>query len=340
MYPLKFEHIYQNKIWGARNLAKFRKDLPAGEIGESWELTCHKKAVSRIANGEFSGMGLDELIKLKSQEVLGRRISPERFPLLVKFLDAGHELSIQVHPGDSYALTWENDLGKNEAWVVLEAGENASMVLGLKDCDPGLLQDYIHKGELEQYLNRIPVKKGDVFYIESGLIHSMAGVLAAEIQQNSDVTYRVYDFQRGRELHLGKALDVIDGSLRGRRTRGLSSPRDGYIKTYYCFSHVFSLEEYRIETECSEISDIDRFYIFICTAGEGKILYEGGSEDIIMGDTMLIPAALGRYTLRGPCTLLKSYVPDIDLLEKEILGEIKCVPQTKPAVVERNTTYK
>ncbi|QXM05354.1 mannose-6-phosphate isomerase, class I [Crassaminicella indica] len=323
MYPLKFEHIYVNKVWGGRNLESFREDLPEGKIGESWEVACRKDVVSIISNGKYKGMSLDKLILKESDAILGTKISNKHFPLLIKFLDAQSKLSIQVHPNDFYALQNENDLGKTEAWVVLDAQENASMVLGVKDCSPDGFKEALEKGDLEPYLNRISVKKGDVYFIQSGLIHTMEGVLVAEIQQNSDTTYRVYDYNRGRELHIKKAMDVIDFSIHAKKASGLCIHKEGYEKTYYCYDHNFSLEKYKIEGSCIEKSDKERFYIFICIDGEGLIRYSNGIEEIRKGDTVFIPAGLGAYTLDGNFTLLKAYVPNIEKLEKEILGEIK-----------------
>ncbi|AOT70382.1 mannose-6-phosphate isomerase, class I [Geosporobacter ferrireducens] len=329
MYPLKFEHIYVDKVWGGRNLSTFRTDLPKGDIGESWELVCRSGAVSKVANGEYSGLGLNELIRMKKEALVGHKISIEQFPLLVKFLDARIKLSIQVHPDDNYAAEKENDLGKMEAWVVLEAAENANMILGFKDCSKNEFLEAIEDGSLEDYLNVVPVNKGDVFFIPSGLIHSMEGVVVAEIQQNSDTTYRVYDYNRGRELHVDKAVEVVDFSLEAKKIKGIWKEKEGYKKIYYCYNPYFSLEQYEIKTFCTEKSNPDRFYIFTCIEGSGKIVYEEKSEEIIKGDTVLIPACLGEYTLEGPMSLLKSYVPDIEALESEILDGIKHIPKDR-----------
>lgn len=322
MEPLKFESIYVEKVWGGRNLSNFKKDLPEGMIGESWEVSCHKNATSIVANGKHKGLSLAKVIDLEKEALLGTAINDSRFPLLMKFLDAKTQLSIQVHPNDEYALKQENDLGKTEAWVVLEAGENANMVLGTKDARPDEFRKAIADDNLEALLNRIPVQKGDVYFIKSGLIHTMEDVLVAEIQQNSDTTYRVYDFGRGRELHVDKALDVMDMSLKGTKSEGLSFKNKEYAKTYYCFDSNFSLEKYDVFTSLCENSDEERFFIFTCIDGDGELKSESSTLNVSKGDSILIPAKLGKYSFSGNISLLKSYVPDIQKLRNEILAKV------------------
>jgi mannose-6-phosphate isomerase len=320
--PLKFENIYVEKVWGGRTLNGFKNDLPDGQIGESWEISCHDHATSIVANGVYKGRSLSDVISIEKKNLIGTAIDGERFPLLMKFLDAKNELSIQVHPNDDYALKNENDLGKTEAWVVLEAGENANMVLGTKNATPEEFRQAVENNNLEPLLNRVSVEKGDVYFIKSGLIHTMEDVLVAEIQQNSDTTYRVYDFGRGRELHIDKALDVMDMSLKGSKSKGLSFENNHFKKTYYCFDSNFSLERYDVFDEICEQSDEERFFIFTCIDGIGTLNYSSGSMSLEKGESLLIPATLGEYSFKGTLSLLKSYVPDTDKLRKEILDMV------------------
>ncbi|WP_427337996.1 type I phosphomannose isomerase catalytic subunit [Caloranaerobacter sp. DY30410] len=320
MYPLKFENIYFEKIWGGRDLKNFRDNLPDGNIGESWDVACHKNGTSVVSNGEFKGMKLDELIKLKGSELIGTKISQEWFPLLIKFINARDKLSVQVHPDDEYGMKVEGEMGKTEVWYVVEAFEGTNLILGTKDCTKEQFRKAIETGELDKYLNRVPVKKGDVYFVKSGLIHAIGeGVIIAEIQQNSDTTYRVYDYNRGRELHIDKALDVVDLSLEGRKSKGIKIEREGYTKTYYCLCKDFSLELYDVFDSFEECSDEERFFIFTCVEGEGEIIYKDGTEKIKKGDSLLIPASLGEYKFSGRMKVLKSYVPDVKKVEKEIL---------------------
>ena len=325
MYPIKFENLYYERIWGGKDLEKFRNNVPEGVIGESWDIACHKNGTGKVANGELKGKGFDEVIKEYGNKFLGNSISiAEDFPLLIKLITAKDKLSVQVHPNDEYAKRVENDLGKTEAWYVVDAEEGASLIVGTKDCDKETFKKAIEDGNLDKYLNKIPVKKGDFFYVQSGLVHAICeGILIAEIQQSSDTTYRVYDYNRGREIHVEKALDVIDFSLKGENTQGITIKNDGYDKTYLCLGEYFTIQKYEVNTSVKEASDEDRFYLFTCVDGEGTIKYNGGEEKISMGDSIFIPASLVEYELCGKFTLLKSYVPDVKIEEENIIKVVR-----------------
>lgn len=323
MYPLKFENLYYSKIWGGRHLGKFRTNLPDGNIGESWDVACHKNGMSIVSNGEYKGKRLDELIKEKGSDLIGTKISKDWFPLLIKILDPNSKLSVQVHPDDDYARRVEGEMGKTEVWYIVDALKGAEIIVGLKK---GITKEQLNKaiqdGTVEECMNSIPVKKGETYLIKRGLIHTAVNVVVAEIQQNSDTTYRFYDYGRGRELHIKKALDVIDYNLEGKKSHGIKIEKDGYAKTYLCMGKDFSLELYDVFGSCSEKSDSERFYAFTCVEGSGEILYHDGCEKVNMGDSLLIPASLGEYTLKGNMKVLKSYVPDIQKVESEILKNI------------------
>ncbi len=323
MYPIKFEPLYYDKVWGGRAISDYRTDLPEGDIGESWDLACHNNGMSVVSHGEFKGKSLQDLIDTYKEELVGTEISLERFPLLIKMLHAKDRISIQVHPGDDYALKHENDLGKTEVWYVLDAEPDAKMVLGVKGCTKEQFKKATESGELEPYLNRIPVKKGDIYFIEAGLVHAMEGVVVVEIQQNSDVTYRAYDYGRPRELHMQQVLDVMNLDLQGEKLKGLLVENQGYNKTYYCFDKNFSLEHYEIKKELEEESNPERFFIFYCVAGHGRIEGGGYEQDIQVGDSFLIPATLGKYKISGDLSVLKTYVPNMEQLSEEIISVVK-----------------
>jgi mannose-6-phosphate isomerase len=323
MYPLKFENIYFDKIWGGRDFELFRSNLPQGDIGESWDVACHPHGTSVVANGEFKGMKLDQLIKLKGSEIVGSNISTEWFPLLVKLINAKDKLSVQVHPDDKYGKEAEGEMGKTEVWYVVEAFQGANLVVGTKDCTREQFKKAIETGEFDEFMNKIPVQKGDVYFVKSGLVHAInEGVIIAEIQQNSDTTYRVYDYNRGRALHIDKALDVVDLSLRGEKSQGLKLQQEGFSKTYYCLCEHFALELYEVVESFKECSDGERFFIFTAVEGEAEILSKDKSVPIKKGDSILIPAALGEYEVRGTVKLLKSFVPNMEKAKEEILNEI------------------
>ncbi|OOM13776.1 type I phosphomannose isomerase catalytic subunit [Clostridium saccharobutylicum] len=312
MYPIKFENLYYERIWGGNGLEKFRNNVPKGIIGESWDIACHKNGTGVVANGELKGKTFNEIIEVYGDELLGTEIDKKEFPLLIKLITAKDKLSVQVHPNDEYANRVEKDLGKTEAWYVIDAEEGASLIVGTKNCDKEKFKKAIESGDLDKYLNKISVKKGDFFYVQSGLVHAICGgVLIAEIQQSSDTTYRVYDYNRGRELHVEKALDVIDFNLKGENSKGTLIKKDGYDKTYLCLSEYFTIQKYDIKKIAKERSDTNRFYLFTCVEGNGLIKYSCGEEKIFMGDSIFIPATLGDYELIGEFKLLKSYIPNL-----------------------------
>lgn len=324
MYPLKFENIYYEKVWGGQDLTRFRSDVPAGKIGESWDVACHPNGMSIVKNGVYKGIRLDELINMKGEDLIGTQISKEQFPLLVKILNTSDKLSVQVHPEDEYALIHEKEMGKTEVWYVMEAKEGAFIILGTNGCTKEEFKKGIEDKNVEEYMNKIEVKKGDVYYLKSGLIHSMGpGLVIAEIQQNSDTTYRVYDYDRGRELHIEKALDVIDFEVEGKRSNGLKIEMEDYDKTYYCLNKHFALELYDVKKGFQETSDEERFFVFTCVEGNGLIKYRDGEEKIHKGDSILIPARLGKYEIIGKLSLLKSYLPNIPKVERQILKSLR-----------------
>ena len=311
MYPIIFENIYYDKIWGGRDFESFRSNLPEGMIGESWDIACHPNGTGVVKNGEFKGISFDKLIEKYGHKLVGEKISVDKFPLLVKLINSKEKLSVQVHPGDEYAKKYENEFGKTEAWYVVDAKQGASLIVGTKNCDKAVFEKAIKEGKTEDYLNKIEVKKGDCFLINSGLVHAICeGVIIAEIQQNSDITYRIYDYGRPREIHVKKSLDVIDFDIKAINAskKALEKFR-GYEKGVLCKSEYFTIEKYVIHEKLVEKSDVNKFYIFTCVDGEGKISsVDGTAVEISKGDSILIPATLGEYEIEGDLTLLKSYV--------------------------------
>ncbi|RII36459.1 class I mannose-6-phosphate isomerase [Clostridium chromiireducens] len=308
MYPIRFENLYYERIWGGRDLIDFRDNLPDGNIGESWDIACHPNGTGIVANGEFKGIRFDKLIKEYGTSVVGTKVSLEKLPLLVKLINSREKLSVQVHPGDEYAAKYEGDYGKTEAWYVVDAKPDATLIVGTKDCTKEEFEEAIKLGEVEKYLNKIEVKKGDCFLINSGLIHAICeGVIIAEIQQNSDVTYRVYDYGRPREIHVEKALAVTNFELQCENLKGEEIAFDGYKKSLLCKNEYFGIEKLTIAETLEDSSDSDKFAILTCVEGEGIIEGNGYSEKIKIGDSYLIPAALGTYEIKGKLTVLKSY---------------------------------
>ena len=319
LYPLKFQPIYQDYLWGGRNLAKLGKEIPEGKVAESWEISCHPKGVNLVANGVWAGTPLTELISELGEKLLGTELYQARvssFPLMVKLIDANERLSVQVHPDDQYALQCESgELGKNEMWYILDANPDAELVYGLR---PGVTEEIfiqaLATGEIEQCLNYVPVAPGDVFEIPAGLVHAIgAGILLVEIQQNSNLTYRIFDYNRidqggnPRELHLEKALQVIDFRANDQHRSGglgLNVEKKTLVSNTY-----FTVELEQINNEMIEKTDGSRFFIYVILEGTGTIWANEQLTTVTKGESILIPAGLGEYCWRGDFQTLKAYLP-------------------------------
>ena len=305
MYPIKFENLYYKKIWGGRDLESFRSNLPEGDIGESWDIACHENGTGVVANGRFKGISFDKLIESYGEKVLGRKYVNKKFPLLVKLINSNDNLSVQVHPNDEYAKIKENSFGKTEAWYVIDAEEGAELIVGTNGCTKEQFQDAIKNNTVENCLNRIKVKKGDGFLINSGLVHAIGkGLIIAEIQQNSDITYRVYDYGRPREIHVEKSLEVIDFSLKPETLVEDYKEYDGYKFTSLCKNKYFSIDKCVVDTNYISSTNGDNFVILTIVDGSGKVTGNHYTEDLKKGDSILLPASLGEYTIEGKLEVL------------------------------------
>lgn len=310
MYPIQFESIYFKKIWGGNNLSKLRNKMLGDKIGESWDIACHKKAKSIVKNGIFKGSTLEELIKQYGPKLLGTKCLGY-FPLLYKIIDTSQNLSIQVHPSDEFALKKEKELGKVESWYILNAQENSYIILGTIECNKEEFKKAINLKTIEKYLNKIYVKKNDFFYIPSGMVHGLSGgITLIEIQENSDITYRIFDYNRKRELHIDKALEVINFNLKPNLKEIIYDVKGKDFSRYnLCSNKCFIIDKYNIYTYIKECSNEETFCILTCIDGIGKIINNNISVAIKTGESVLIPATLGKYEIHGKCSLLKSYIP-------------------------------
>lgn len=319
-YPLLFKPLYKDYIWGGRRLESLGKKLPEGNTAESWEIACHPAGTGIVSNGAYKGKSLQELIDKYKEQLLGTVVYQEdgnKFPLLIKLIDANKDLSVQVHPDDEYAFVNENgELGKNEMWYVVDAQPETQLVSGIKK---GITKDdfqrAVTKGTVEDCLNFVDVKAGDCFNIPAGLVHAIgSGNLICEIQQNSNTTYRVYDYNRTddkgnkRPLHVEKALDVIDFSDRDKiKYTGLSITADNLERTFLVANKYFAVEKINFNGEFSENTEGERFHCF--TVLDGSIEING--IEIPKAHSCLIPASAGKYEVSGNGTVIKSYVPDL-----------------------------
>lgn len=336
LYPLKFKPLYKDIIWGGRNLEKLGKILPnEGNVAESWEISCHHDGTSIVANGEYEGISLTEIINKLGRQIIGSALPQKdlnKFPLLVKFIDANDDLSVQVHPDDNYAQVNENgEYGKNEMWYIISAKPGTKLIF---DVIPGTTKESfaqaVKDNRIESCLKYVEVLPGDIINIPAGLVHAIGkGIVLAEIQQNSNTTYRVYDFNRidkngnKRPLHIEKALDVIDFDTNGRKEKykGLEMKINANsTKRYIVANKYFAVELYDINGKVEENADGSRFYMYTFIEGEGEIHYGSEFMDVKAGESILVPASMGAYSIDGNIKALKSYVP---VLEQNVISPLK-----------------
>lgn len=322
IYPIKMNPVFKDYIWGGNLLkTKYKKKSPYDITAESWEAAVHKDGCSTAENGEYAGKDISEIEKDLGEKLVGSLNKNKKFPLMLKLIDAKDNLSVQVHPDDKYADIHENgELGKTEMWHIIDCDEDAKLVFGFnRNVGKEEFSDAIKENKLETILNYVDVKKGDTFFIKSGTVHAIgAGILIAEIQQNSNTTYRVYDWGRvgkdgkPRELHIEKAIDVSDLTAKKgcEKTTAIEVDECGAVRKYLCSCEYFGAERVEVKTTAHETADGKSFQILLAVSGNGKIAYSGGEIEFSAGDSILVPAALGEYTVEGKVDYMKYYVPD------------------------------
>lgn len=309
MYPLKFIPIVHEKIWGGDKLEKiFQKD-PNGlaNIGESWELSGHPSDPSVVMNGYFAGKNLIELVETYKGEIVGEKVYEKynnNFPLLFKFIDANQDLSIQVHPNDEVAMQRHQSFGKTEMWYVLHAEPAAYLTIGFnQEVNKASYLKALNEGKIETLLQKVMVKTGDVFFIPAGMVHAIGkDVMVAEIQESSDITYRIYDYNRKdsqgreRELHTKEAIDVIDFSVADKAQVTYQPTLNQSVNLVSCpyfQTNLLSLDKPKEYTDKTN----DSFIVYMCI--EGGVEVFGGSSSVIIekGETVMIPATLKSYKI-------------------------------------------
>lgn len=318
LYPLKLEGVTKSPIWGGTRLPhEWNKCAPdGGTVGESWELTVRKKEMSIIQNGALAGMPIGDLLRERSNDLMGKTATTGgEFPLLIKFIDAADRLSVQVHPNDNYAARVENDRGKTEMWYIVDADEDAEIICGLVDgIDNAAFVSALDKGELMSALKVQKVKAGETYFIPAGLPHAIGkGILIAEIQQNCDLTYRVYDYDRRgadgslRELHIDKACDVIrpfdESEIDAiRYSRAFPASRE----TVLADCDYFRVEKLNLTENTHTLAQNGYLRHLLCIEGDGIIKCDSVSYPFHRGDSILLPACLVDITLTGNGTVLIS----------------------------------
>ena len=319
LYPLKFQPILKDKIWGGQKLQQLlHKPTTSKNAGESWEISDVEGDTSIVANGALQGSSLKHLLETNKSDLLGEKNFRQfgtKFPLLIKFIDAKDDLSVQLHPNDQLAKARHNSFGKTEMWYVVQADPESNLIVGFNQkMFQELYLKHLEDKTLQSILNFDAVQAGDTYFIEVGRIHAIgAGVLLAEIQQTSDITYRVYDWDRvdsegnERELHNDIALEAFDfdmpDNFRVDYTKDSNTPTE-LVSCPYFTTNVMDVNE-RISKENTH----DSFMIYMCVDGNAQIEVAGNQTEISMGETVLIPACIKQFSISANhAKLLEVYV--------------------------------
>jgi mannose-6-phosphate isomerase len=316
LYPLKFVPQYKDKIWGGKKLREIlgKKDA-SDRAGESWEISGVQGNISVAENGFLTGNNLQELIEVYMGDLVGDKVYEKfgiEFPLLIKFIDATEQLSIQVHPDDEMALERHSSYGKTEMWYIIQAEKNSQLIVGFYNkIDKNTYIHHLENNTLTEILNYVTVKAGDVVFLPAGKVHAIgAGILLAEIQQTSDITYRIYDFNRldsngnPRELHTDLALDAIDYDYDDSYKVNYSSKINELSELVRCKYFTTNILDFNIPME-KDYLQLDSFVIYMCLDGEFDIeYYDNESVRVTTGESLLIPAELENIRL-NPVTKTK-----------------------------------
>ncbi len=319
MKILKLTPAIKDYIWGGTRLSKeFDYVTFTDRQAEAWVLSCHSAGECVIENGDFKGRTLSDVLKNEGKNYLGKNCERfEEFPILIKLIDALDNLSVQVHPDDEYAMRVEGEYGKTEAWYIVDCDEGAEIIYGFKkDITKEQFRQSIEDNTLLDYVNRVKVKKGDIFFIEAGTLHAICkGILLAEVQQNSNTTYRVYDYGRlqngkPRELHVDKAIDVTStkalecsGTPMGERLE-----KDGYAETLLTKCELFTVKRLEIEERAVLTADESSFVSLLCLDGNGVVMHDDTCITLYKGDSLFVPANFGEFEILGNLTVIESRV--------------------------------
>lgn len=316
-YPLQFEPILKERIWGGEKLKTIlNKPIVSKITGESWELSTVEGDVSIVANGELKGKSLMELIDEMPNEILGTEVYKrfgKQFPLLFKYLDAREDLSIQVHPNDKLAKERHNSFGKTEMWYVTQADPDARIIVGFKnDSSKEEYLQHLNDKNLVSILDTVKAKSGDVFFLETGTVHAIgAGLVVAEIQQTSDITYRLYDFDRKdaqgntRELHVDLALDAINYSKVDTQKKYETKTNTSNVVVDCPY---FTTNFIPLGNKVSVSKSGETFTVYMCIEGAFEIEFDGFKKAYQKGDTVLIPAEINAFILNGKASILEIYI--------------------------------
>ena len=319
LYPLKFQPILKDKIWGGQKLQQFlNKPTTSTEAGESWEISDVEGDTSVVSNGPLKGTSLKTLMATYTSDLIGEKNFRQfgtKFPLLIKFIDAKQDLSVQLHPNDQLAKERHNSFGKTEMWYVVQADPESNLIVGFnQDMTQELYLKHLKDKTLQSILNFDAVKPGDTYFIEVGRIHAIgAGVLLAEIQQTSDITYRVYDWDRvdsegnERELHNDIALDAFDFDMPDNFRVQYSLESNASTELVSC--PYFTTNVLDVKVPILKENTHDSFMIYMCVEGAAIIEVDGTVTELSIGETVLVPACIERFSISSnDAKLLEVYI--------------------------------
>ncbi len=309
MYPIKLTPAFKDYLWGGTRLRDdFGKDCDYDKVAESWELSCHKDGASVVANGEHAGKTLAQYIETEGKAVLGKNCERfEQFPILIKLIDAKDNLSVQVHPNNEYAQRVEGEYGKTEMWYIVDCDEGAELLYGFKkEVSKDEFAARIKDNTLLEITQSVPVKKGDVFFIEAGTLHAIGkGILIAEIQQNSNTTYRIYDYGRvgadgkPRELHIDKAVEVTDLCPAKPYPVTEAFEENGAVKRLLSKCEYFTVYSVDVAEKACFNADDTSFHNVLILEGNAELSCGDTTLTLKKGDSVFVPANCGEYTLTG-----------------------------------------
>lgn len=320
MEPMKLQPAVKNYLWGGTRLREeYGIHAPLDKLAEAWMLSCHPQGEAIIENGQYQGLTLSQAVEQMGAACLGTHAQKfDYFPILIKLIDAKENLSVQVHPDDAYARRVEHGFGKTEAWYILDAQEGAELIYGFrKEISREEFQRRIVDNTLLEVVHRVPVKKGDLFFIEAGTLHAIGkGILLAEVQQNSNTTYRVYDYGRvdqngkPRELHVDKAVDVTRCAPPAYSTKPQGEPQllDGYTKTLLVSCDLFIVHVLDISSQAVLMADESSFVSVIALEGAGALTCCGQTLPFRKGESIFLPAGSGACRIEGVLTVLETHV--------------------------------
>lgn len=321
MYMTKLTPFAVRTIWGGRKLIEsYNVKTDLENCAEAWMLSCFKDFESTVSDGEYKGLTLNEVIEKEGKAILGKNAEGfDDFPVLIKFIDAADDLSVQVHPDDEYAQQYNGGFGKTECWYIMDCEPGARIIYGFKNkITTEEFAKAIEENKIEDFVNYVEVKKGDFFFIEAGTLHAICkGILLAEVQQNSNVTFRAYDYNRfdakcngPRPLHIKETLDVTKCEPPCPSVPTLSKVENlgGATRTELVSFELFSVNKVEVDGVYTSFADSDSFVHIMVLDGAGKISCGGISFDITKGDGIFVPANAGEYTVEGTVEILESRV--------------------------------